>query len=657
MAFKRNDLAKMEAIKKMTPLQLAEDAELKEKQQKISTKEKFELHRQQRDEFNQAEKQEQKERRVEKIKQAKASSKKKTDKEIQQAKTDQLMNTIAERASYYRANPHRFVEEFLGIHLKLFQKILIFAMMLYDYYYYIASRGQGKTFLVSLYAVVRCILYPGTKILAFSYTFKQGKEVVLKITDDFMQHSPLLCNEIKRTSTGINDCGVWFKNGSWIQVRVAGESSRGARSNIIIIDESRMVSQKIYDTIIRPMNAVSRQPGYLRKPEYQHLQEMNKEIFMTSAWYKASEMYEKVKTYVANSLDDNKKYFICDLPYELSIAEGLLMREQIENEMSEETFSDITFMMEREGLFYGSSEDALFNYNILSERRNLQDGFKPLDYYKETATQIPKKQANETRILSLDIALMASKKNKNDASCFIINQCMKTNEESYLSNISYVETQEGLVTEELGLLAMRYFYQYDCDYFAIDANGLGVGVADFIMTQDRFDPVYGCFYKAMSAINNDEINARCKTKDTTKCLYIIKANAKMNNDMCLSLRAAFQNGYINLLLSETDMEDKWSTKIKGYNKLSDRQKAMLSLTHYQTTFLIDELINLDHEIVNGLVKVKEKSGMRKDRYSSLEYNLYVVDQLRLKKKKQYTEKNDLVSRLPIRKGSRFSMLR
>ena len=105
------------------------------------------------------------------------------------------------------------------------------------------------------------------------------------------------------------------------------------------------------------------------------------------------------------------------------------------------------------------------------------------------------------------------------------------------------------------------------------------------------------------------------------------------------------------------MEDKWSTKIKNYNKLTDRQKAMLSLPHYQTTFLIDELINLDHEISNGLIKVKEKSGMRKDRYSSLEYNLYVVDQIRISKKRKYTEKNDLVSRLPIRQGSRFSMLR
>ena len=38
-------------------------------------------------------------------------------------------------------------------------------------------------------------------------------------------------------------------------------------------------------------------------------------------------------------------------------------------------------------------------------------------------------------------------------------------------HLSFVDTKEGLVTEELGLLTMREFYQYDCDYLAIDANG------------------------------------------------------------------------------------------------------------------------------------------------------------------------------------------
>lgn len=271
----------------------------------------------------------------------------KTDTEIRQDKTERIMNIIDERCGYYRANPQRFCEEFLNIYLKLFQKILIWVMMHYDAFYFIAARGIGKTYLVALYAVCKCILFPGSKIVCCSYTFKQGKEIILKITDDFMHKSSLLRNEVLKTSIGQNDCSVYFKNESFIRVVVAGESSRGVRSNILIIDESRLVPQKIVDTILRPFNAAPRQPGYLRKPEYAHLSEMNKEFYLSSAFYSASEMYEKVKAYTANMLDPKLNYFVCDLPYMLSIKEGLLMRQQITNEMSEATFSDISFSINK----------------------------------------------------------------------------------------------------------------------------------------------------------------------------------------------------------------------------------------------------------------------------------------------------------------------
>ncbi len=46
--------------------------------------------------------------------------------------------------------------------------------------------------------------------------------------------------------------------------------------------------------------------------------------------------------------------------------------------------------MEREAIFYGASEDALFNFDVLNNRRILQESLHPLEYYMETGTQIPK---------------------------------------------------------------------------------------------------------------------------------------------------------------------------------------------------------------------------------------------------------------------------
>ena len=575
-------------------------------------------------------------------------SNKKTEQEVINEKSDKILRIAAERCAYYRANPQRFCEEFLGLHLKLFQKIIIWLMMHSDMFCFIASRGLGKTFLVALYSVVRCILYPGTKVICASYTFKQGKEIIGKITDDFMQKSALLCNEIGRTQIGQNDCIIFFKNGSFIKVVVAGESARGARSNILIIDESRLVNKKVVDTILRPMNASPRQPGYLRKPEYSHLQEMNQEMHLSSAFYAASDLYEKVKTYAANMLDPSLNFFVCDLPYTLSIKEGLLMKQQIVNEMSESDFSDITFAMERNGEFYGSSEDALYEFKVLNERRILTDALFPLEYYRYNGIKVPDKKNGERRILSVDVALLASKKHDNDASAITIHCAIPTTSHNYLDNIMGIETQEGLVTDELGLLIMRCFYQYYCDYIALDVTGIGLPILDYIMS-DRYDPVYGVTYGALTLVDSsDDLSYRCKVKNAQKVVYAIHGNQRFNNDIAISLRSGFQNGYINLLVTENGIEDTLS-KIKGYSKLSDSQRDLMKLPYIQTTFLINELINLNYDLVNGMIKVREKSGMRKDRYSSTAYGYYVVQELS-KKIKPKNNTYNVADVLPIRKA-------
>jgi len=66
---------------------------------------------------------------------------KKTVQEIAQDKEQKIMETVAWRAGYYRKNPQRFVSEVLGITLKWFQQILLWAMMNYNFVIYLAARG------------------------------------------------------------------------------------------------------------------------------------------------------------------------------------------------------------------------------------------------------------------------------------------------------------------------------------------------------------------------------------------------------------------------------------------------------------------------------------------------------------------------------------
>lgn len=53
----------------------------------------------------------------------------------------------------------------------------------------------------------------------------------------------------------------------------------------------------------------------------------------------------------------------------------------------------------------------------------------------------------------------------------------------------------------------------------------------------------------------------------------------------------------------------------------------LQAPYIETTLLINELVKLNYEQTGSNVRLYERSGMRKDRYSSLSYNFYVASQL------------------------------
>lgn len=582
---------------------------------------------------------------------AESSTQKKSEKQIIKEKAQRIMNGIAYWASFYRFNPHRFAKDYLNISLKLFQKILLFEMMRNNYFMYIAARGQGKTWLTALFCIIRCILFPKTKICIASATRSQANEVLSKITDDFMKNygwgSENLRNEISYSTVGANKAIIEFKNGSWIKVVTAADSGRGSRANILIIDEFRMVDLDTINTVLKRFLTAPRQPAYLNNPKYAHLLERNKEIYMSSAWYKSHWSFEKAKAYVVNSLDDKKKYFICGLPYQLSIMEGLLSKEQIEDEMSENDFDETKFSMEMECLWYGDTDGAFFTFDDIAQRRRLQNAVYPPIVVKNRNLKIPELVLNERRIISVDVALMASRKNRNDASSIIINSAIPINNNTYTSNIIYLENHEGLNTDELALIIRRLYEWYKCTDLVIDTNGVGLGVYDALI-QDMIDNETGELYPALSCYNDKIMAERCKIENAPKVIWSIKASASFNNDACILLRSGFQQGKINLLVSEFESEEILRDKIKGFNKLSPYEQMQLKMPYVQTTLLVYELISLEHEIKGTNIKITEKSGMRKDRYSSLAYNYWVQCQLEremLRKPKSGFNANDYANKL------------
>lgn len=195
----------------------------------------------------------------------------------EKSRRERVIEGMAIWGSYYRENFDLFVEEYLQLDfLKWFQTMLLVMMNRSRVFLWIAARGMGKSFLIAIFAVARCILYPGTKVVITSGTRGQSINVLEKIQTELMPVSPNLCNEIDMAKTKFSgqDAKVMFKNSSYIKVVTASDNARSNRANILIVDEFRMVKKDTIDTVLKKFLTSRRMPPYKdltdaeRKVEY-----------------------------------------------------------------------------------------------------------------------------------------------------------------------------------------------------------------------------------------------------------------------------------------------------------------------------------------------------------------------------------------------------
>lgn len=561
----------------------------------------------------------------------------------EKSRRERVIEGMAIWGSYYRENFDLFVEEYLQLDfLKWFQTMLLVMMNRSRVFLWIAARGMGKSFLIAIFAVARCILYPGTKVVITSGTRGQSINVLEKIQTELMPVSPNLCNEIDMAKTKFSgqDAKVMFKNSSYIKVVTASDNARSNRANILIVDEFRMVKKDTIDTVLKKFLTSRRMPPYKdltdaeRKVEY--AKEPNKSCFLSSAYFKDHWSFNKMLDTFKLMLDDSKTDFVCGFPYQLSVQEGLLFSEDVESDMLESDFNEIKWSMEMEAIWFGDEDGAFFDFDSISKNRRIKYAMLPDKLSgllgNNQKVKIPQKQNGEKRILSADVALMSSSKHNNDATAIFINQMLPSKGGRYTNNIVYSDSYEGLHTEDQALVIRRLYDEYLCDYIVLDCTGLGLGVYDALV-RDIVDPDTGEVYPALSCCNDQEMAARCTTTGADKVIWSIKASPKLNSDCAVLLREGFRSGKIRLLMTEYDA-DVVMSEIKGYKSLSPSEKVKLQMPYVHTTLLINELVKLQHEESGGRVRVYERSGMRKDRYSSLSYNYYVALQLESKLGKQ-----------------------
>ena len=545
------------------------------------------------------------------------------DKTVENLRKDKkFREQIKKWTSFFRANPHRLVE-YWGIVLNTGQKILLYMCFHVDFFLFVASRGLGKSWLVGLLCCVYCVLYPGTRICLASGTKGQAKLIISEKIQEFYDKYPILRKEIKEIKTSNNDIRVVFRNGSTIVAVTSSDNSRGHRGNILVIDESRLVKKEILDTVLKPFLNVNRQPPYLRNPKYKHLQEENKEIYITSAYYKNSELYQQFKAYTEQMIK-GKDYFVCGLPYTYSMAHGLLSRKRVDLMKTERDFDSVSFLMEYENLFYGQNNNAFFKLDDLQDARTLYKPFYPinnLEYLSNKKVKKPlTKKINEIRVIGVDVALMGGRSNDNT-----IFTCLRLlpNGDSFEKQLVHIGCMNGEHSETQAINLHRLYDDFDADYVVMDCMGNGISLYD-ACCKVLYDTERDIEYEAWTSFNDSEMRSRALSDSALPIIYSMKVNQpKVNHEMASWLRDDFSRKKIKLLINDIEGREFLNNKEK-FKKMSEEDKVYFYEPYVQTTLLVNELVNLSYEVRSGFIKVVESRSNRKDRYSSLAYANYYL---------------------------------
>lgn len=273
-----------------------------------------------------------------------------------QTKYERIQRGLQKWTAFYRANPHRFGIDYLGMTwMATFQQILINVFFKFNYVMVIASRGMGKSQIVAAALCIYCILYPGTQVVIAAGVRSQSLNVLNKIIDEFYPKSQNLQNEIASYKIVPSEAYIKFKNGSIIKVVTAKDSSRSARAHLVIVDEFVQVKETIINTVLRKFKAGQRRPDFFDKPKYTDKQnvpkpadwvhipkEPNREVYISSAYYKYHYSWAKFNAFY-KSMVKGESYFVCGFPYQLPVSAGYYPLSQIQEEMQEENFDSVSW--------------------------------------------------------------------------------------------------------------------------------------------------------------------------------------------------------------------------------------------------------------------------------------------------------------------------
>lgn len=550
-----------------------------------------------------------------------------------------FLDNVSEWSSFYRCYPFIFAEDFLGIKLKPFQKIILYQMFHNDYNMFLAARGLSKSWMLAVFVICWANLYPGSKIVISAGQKRMCMEVIGYIKA-FYDDSECLRRSISYLSDSINDARVAWVGGSSFKIAVANDNARGARCHVLILDEHRTIKLEVINSVLRQFASDRRRPKFYDLPEWKdYPMTENKEIYASSTYYCHHWSYDKFKDYF-DQMKKGKSYFLVDLPYQVSVKYGIKSLKQIMNQMTENTFNPISWKMEAEGRWVGQDSSAFFKYELLEQCRKLKKPFytrneieaignKKYVNMDKIKSNNKNSEENEIRFLFADIAMSAG--DNNDHTILGIMRAIPRQKtvgdnvtKYYMREVPYMKSIIGGRVDEQALEIKKMYEEFNADFCVLDCQGLGQAIFDEL-SKPIVDINNGVEYNTpWTCINDEKLAERCTYPNAKPVIYAIHGSAQLNSDIHFDMLNVLTLNRIAFLISENDAKDIVSG-IKGFYEMTPENQMSILEQYYQASALINEMVNLtriDRE--GGQVKLIEPSNGFKDRYMAVAYASYII---------------------------------
>ena len=529
--------------------------------------------------------------------------------------------------SFYREYPDIFVEFLCGdnpenFQLYFYQRVFLRAVMRHRYAYATFPRAYSKSFLSILVLMIRCILYPGAKLFITTGGKEQAAGIAKEKVDELCKLIPGLKNEIDwrpgKTVSSKDNVRYQFKNGSVLDIIAARQSSRGKRKHGGLIEECILVDGTLLNEVIIPTMNVSRR---LSDGSFKDEEVLNKsQIYVTTAGWKNSFAYEKLIQLLIQQIIDPAEAVILGGSWRIPVMEELLSRSFIQELKLDGTYNDASFAREYESEWSGDAENAFFSSEKFDKHRVL---LQPEYEYSGRSSK------NAYYVLGVDVGRKGC---TTEVCVFKVTPQVQGSSLKTLVNV-YSWDEEHFEDQAINL--KRLFYKYKARRIAIDANGLGIGLVDYMVKQ-QVDPETNEILPDFGVENDDEgFYKKFKTPDTeTDALFLIKANAPINTEAHSYVQTQLSSGKIKFLIDENQAKVKlMSTKVGQAMDMNKRAEYLKPFT--LTTILREQMLNLieENEGVNIILKQSSKS-IKKDKFSAFEYGLYYIKQEEDKKRKR-----------------------